>query len=190
MFLFKMSAGIIHLLQEILKLKLAKSGIRVKEKESAVRGREVLLAVDLGLSTGIAIFDENGNLSRYRSHHLPDKSTYKRWIMALLREFPDLRFVIVEGGGELAEEWKKVAGKRGFHFKRIDAGIWRQVFLLPREQKSGNDSKENAIALAREIIRDAGIKITKTLRHDTAEAILTGCYGVELFSIRAKNFDC
>lgn len=101
-----------------------------------IRGREVLLAVDVGLSTGIAVFDDQGQLSRYRSHHLPDKSAFRRWVAGILIEFPELKYVIVEGGGELAEIWQKAVARKKLRFLRIDAGRWRRTFLLPRSREA------------------------------------------------------
>ena len=167
-------------------MKLRSKGIRTREKAEQSRGREVLLAVDLGLSTGIALFDDAGRLCSYRSHHLPDKSSFRRWVNSTLQEFSELQYVIIEGGGDLAEIWKKALAKRNIRLKLINAGTWRQEFLLPREQRSGSRSKEVAIEMAMELIRNSSVKNKGSLRHDTAEAIMTGLYGVRFFQLTSE----
>jgi hypothetical protein len=168
-------------------MKLGGKGIRQKDRVDSTKSREVLLAVDLGLSTGIAVFDEKGDLCRARSHHLPDKSSFRRWVSAILREFPEIQYVIIEGGGDLAEIWKKALSKKNIRLKLINAGAWRQEFLLPREQRSGSQSKEVAIEMAKELIRNSPVKNKGPLRHDTAEAIMTGLYGVSFFKLTSES---
>ncbi|WP_218830450.1 hypothetical protein [Rubrivirga marina] len=61
----------------------------------------------------------------------------------------------------------------------IDAGVWRRALLLPREQRSGTDAKDAADGLARAVIEWSGAPRPKgSLRHDAAEAIAVGLWGV------------
>jgi hypothetical protein len=55
---------------------------------------------------------------------------------------------------------------------------WRSVFLLPREQRSAADAKRVAARLARVVIAWSGAPRPTSLRHDAAEAILVGLWGV------------
>ena len=61
----------------------------------------------------------------------------------------------------------------------IGAERWRRPLLLPREQRHGTDAKAAADGLARAVIAWSGAKApTGTLRHDVAEAIAVGLWGV------------
>ena len=137
-----------------------------------------LLGVDLGLKTGLALFAGNGRLVWYRSHNYGTTARLKRGIPGLIREIEGLERIVVEGGGGLAEIWEKEAWKRRFAFKRISADQWRRLFLLPRKQKSGSEAKRFAEAAARKVILWSNLPKPTALRHDTAEAILTGLWGV------------
>jgi hypothetical protein len=61
---------------------------------------------------------------------------------------------------------------------RIHAEEWRRRLLLPREQKSGEQAKENAGGLARRIIEWSNAPRPTSLTDDAAEAIAAGLYGV------------
>ena len=109
-----------------------------------------LLAVDLGLKTGLALFGENGKLIWYRSHNF------------------------IEGGGNLATVWEKEAERRGLAWHQIGAGEWRQLLLYSREQRSGPEAKKHAGEFARKVIEWSGTAHPTSLRHDAAEAIMIG----------------
>ena len=113
-----------------------------------------LLAVDLGLKTGLALFGENGKLIWYRSHNF------------------------IEGGGNLAKVWEKEAERRGLAWYRIGAGEWQQLLLYSREQRSGPEAKKHAGEIARKVIEWSGTARPTSLRHDAAEAIMIGLWGV------------
>ncbi|MCF8107063.1 MAG: hypothetical protein K9K64_16420 [Desulfohalobiaceae bacterium] len=137
-----------------------------------------LLGVDLGLKTGLALFAGNGRLVWYRSHNYGSAARLKRGIPGLIREIEGLEKIVVEGGGGLAEIWEREARKEDCGFKRISADQWRRLFLLPRKQKSGSEAKRFAEAAARRVILWSNLPKPAALRHDTAEAILTGLWGV------------
>ena len=61
----------------------------------------------------------------------------------------------------------------------VDAGTWRRALLLPREQRNGADAKAAADGLARAVIDWSGAPRPKgPLRHDAAEAVAVGLWGV------------
>jgi hypothetical protein len=49
---------------------------------------------------------------------------------------------------------------------------------LPRDQRTGTDAKQAAGRLAKKIIAWSGAAKPTSLRHDAAEAILVGAFGV------------
>ncbi|MFZ9889018.1 MAG: hypothetical protein ACO3JL_16095, partial [Myxococcota bacterium] len=78
----------------------------------------------------------------------------------------------------LADVWSKAAQKRGAATTLVAAETWRSQLLYAREQRSGRDAKRHADHLARAVIAWSGARRPSSLRHDAAEAILIGLYGV------------
>ena len=137
-----------------------------------------LLAVDLGLKTGLALFTRDGRLAWYRSHNFGNRDRLKRGVPGLLATIPDLAALVIEGGGNLATVWEKEAARRSITTIRIGAEEWRQTFLYPREQRTGPDAKRHAGDFARKVIEWADTSRPTSLRHDAAEAIMIGLWGL------------
>ncbi|MGD8450935.1 MAG: hypothetical protein PVJ57_03880 [Phycisphaerae bacterium] len=137
----------------------------------------VLLAVDVGLRTGLAWYGQDGRLRAYRSRNFGNSVRLRRAARQLLDEFPGLVRLVVEGGGPLAEIWAHEAQRRQIGVWRVSAEQWRQVLLYPREQRGGRQAKETAGRLARQVIAWSGAPRATALRHDAAEAILIGLWG-------------
>ena len=136
-----------------------------------------LLAVDLGLRTGLALYADDGRLRWYRSHNFGARPRLKRGIHALLAENADLQWLVLEGGA-FADLWEHAAAKRAIPVLRVSAEQWRHMLLLDREQRSGVTAKQNADRLARQIIAWSHLTRPTSLRHDAAEAILVGYWGL------------
>ena len=137
-----------------------------------------LLAVDLGLRTGLARYGDDGRLRWYRSQNFGAKSRLRKGIPTLLDELPDVAWLIIEGGGDLANIWQREADRRQIGIYQISAETWRKQLLLPRERRNGTTAKQNADELARKVIDWSGAPRPTSLRHDAAEAILAGLWGV------------
>lgn len=137
-----------------------------------------LLAVDLGLKTGLALFEESGKLVWYRSHNFGTTERLRRAVPGILDGIPGLAAIVIEGGGNLATVWEKEALRRGIALQRIDAGEWRKLFLYSREQRSGVGAKRHAGEIARKVIAWAEASRPTSLRHDAAEAIMIGLWGM------------
>ena len=144
---------------------------------AALLDRNTLLAVDLGLRTGLALYGADGKLRLYRSQHYGTRSQLRRGVGGLLHSFRPAH-VVLEGGGDLALLWAKVAEKAGARVRIVQAHEWRASLLLPRERRSGEQAKEAADGLARRVIAWSGAPRPTSLRHDAAEAILVGLWGV------------
>ena len=137
----------------------------------------LLLAVDLGLRTGLALYGRDGRLQWYRSHNFGSASRLRRAVPGLLDELPDLAWIILEGGGRLAEIWKREAERRRIGVRQIGAEAWRQRFLLPRQQRRGSQAKAHAEDVAKRVIAWSQARRPTSLRDDAAEAILIGLWG-------------
>ena len=138
-----------------------------------------LLAVDAGLRAGLAVYDARGRLREYRSTNFGSLPRLKKAVYGVVSELPGLQRLVIEGGGGgIAAPWLKEARRRGLEVRQVDAGVWREALLIPRVRRTGVDAKEAADTLAREVIEWSGAPRPTSLRHDAAEAILIGLWGV------------
>ena len=137
-----------------------------------------LLAVDLGVRTGLASYGEDGRLHWYRSHNFGTAARLRRAIPGLLDRPGDVTRLVLEGGGELAGYWGVEADRRGVLVRVVSADDWRELFLIPRERRSGAQAKAVADRLARRVIEWSDAPRATSLRHDAAEAIMVGLWGV------------
>ncbi len=137
-----------------------------------------LLAVDLGLRTGLALYGTDGRLAWYRSQHFGTRASLRRGVHGLLDAHPDVTLLVLEGGGPIADIWVREAERRGIPVRRIAAEDWRGRFLDPKDRRDRDQSKLSADILARRIIKWSGAPRPTSLRHDAAEAILIGLWGV------------
>lgn len=136
-----------------------------------------LLAVDLGIKTGLALYGETGQLLWYRSHNYGRRSRLKRGVHTLLDGLPYVSWLVIEGGGPLARIWQREAERRGIRTLHIQAEAWRERFFYQRQHRSGEQAKQTATDMARRVIAWSDAARPTALRHDTAEAILIGLWG-------------
>ncbi|MFA9428756.1 hypothetical protein [Egicoccus sp. AB-alg2] len=137
-----------------------------------------LLAVDLGLRTGFALFDDGGRLERVGSRNFGTRTRLRGGADGLLREAGSIQALVVEGDRALGDVWAKRAGRRGAQVLRVAPETWRARLLHPREQRSGAGAKQAADALARRVITTCGDARPASLRHDAAEAVLIGLWAL------------
>jgi len=137
-----------------------------------------LLAVDIGLKTGLALYGDTGRLCWYRSKNYGSAVRLRRDINNLMNSLPDLFLIVLEGGGSLAKIWEHEAERREIAVRKINAETWRQKLLYPRERMKGVQAKNHANNLARRVIIGSGLPRPKALRHDAAEAVLIGLWAV------------
>jgi hypothetical protein len=137
-----------------------------------------LLAVDLGLRTGLALYGADGRLRWYRSQNFGTNARLRRGAFGVLKDLSGVEHLVLEGGGTLAELWAKEGERRGLRVRVVDAETWRRALLYPRERRSGAEAKAAADTLARRVIEWSGAARPTSLRHDAAEAILVGLWGV------------
>jgi hypothetical protein len=137
----------------------------------------VLLAVDIGVKTGLALYGQDGRLLWYCSQNFGTAERLRRGVRGVLDTLPHLAWLVLEGGGPLADIWIRAAIRRHIPVRQISAEAWRRQFLYAREQRSGAQAKENATELAHRVITWSGARRPTSLRDDAAEAILIGLWG-------------
>ena len=138
-----------------------------------------LLAVDAGLRAGLALYGADGRLREYRSTNFGSVARLKRGVYSVMARLPQLTHLVVEGGGGgIAAPWLKEGRRRELEVRQVQARTWRELLLLPRTRRSGADAKEEALALARRVVTWSGAAKPTSLRHDAAEAVLIGLWGV------------
>lgn len=135
-----------------------------------------LLAVDLGVRTGLARFGADGRLRSYRSQNYGSAERLRRAVPAILDGEAGLTHLVLEGGGPVAGAWEREAARRGLALRRVGADAWRARLLTPGERRSAHGAKHPADALARRVIEWSGAPRPTSLRHDAAEAILLGLW--------------
>ncbi len=136
-----------------------------------------LLSVDIGLRTGLALYFKDG-MVWYRSQNYSSIKRLKSAVYGIFNETPGISKLVIEGGGNLADIWIKEATRRKIDIFQISAETWRETFLYNREQRTGKQAKKNAGIVAEKVIGWSGAKRPTSLRHDAAEAILAGLWGM------------
>lgn len=137
-----------------------------------------LLAIDLGLRTGLALYGHDCRLRWYRSHNFGNLARLKRGIYSILNDIPNLHYLIMEGGDPYAERWRREANRRAIPVRQISAEEWRPTLLHERQQRTARDAKQHAARLAHQVITWSSLPQPTSLRHDAAEAILVGAWGL------------
>lgn len=137
-----------------------------------------LLAIDVGVRTGLALYDRTGRLVWYRSKNFGTAARLRRGARSLLEDSPEAAYLILEGGGPLADIWASEAARFGIAVRQISAAVWRAQLFYPREQRSAALAKQTADILARRVIAWSEAPRPTSLRHDAAEAILIGLWAV------------
>ena len=138
----------------------------------------MLLAVDLGLRTGLALYGRDGTLLWYRSSNFGSRERLRRAVGSILRETSEVSVVALEGSGDIAVPWIREIERLGLQWLQLSAEEWRQELLLPRQQRTGSIAKQTADSMARRVIEYSKAKRPTSLRHDAAEAILIGLWAV------------
>ena len=136
-----------------------------------------LIAIDLGLKSGMATYGPNG-LVAYRATRFPSKRAIKEAAWSVLYGVDGLQHVFVEGDRGLAVYWKRAAEQQGLSFQSVAPERWREALLLPRERRSAAEAKRSARRHALTLIRESDAPLPKgPLTSDVAEAILIAHWG-------------
>lgn len=142
----------------------------------------LLMSVDLGLRTGICVFDDAGRLLHYDDFHFQSAEELEANARALIANLeeetkrPVLRIAIEGGDPPLHAAWQRAAKER--RILNVLPDQWRKDLLKAEDIVSGEKSKAASRQLAREIVQQYGVFPLKDdeIQTDAAESILLGLH--------------
>lgn len=144
-----------------------------------------LIAVDVGLTCGLAWFDAFGSLLAVRAARFPSRGTLRRGALPVLRALRasagvdvDPSEIVVEGDPRHARAWLRAGEQLGAWGRRIDAPVWRQALLRPADCHDGSAAKAAALRLATPLVEAAGVHRSGALTDDVAEAVCIGLWAL------------
>jgi hypothetical protein len=141
-----------------------------------------LLAVDLGLRTGLCLFNDAGNLLRYDDRQFASVDDLEQGAAAILSEWEAeagsrISHVAIEGSDpDLLSAWSNAVGDR--RVLHVQPEHWRHDLLTPKECDSWKSSKDASRVAARGIIERFGSAELDRVDYttDCAEALLLGAH--------------
>jgi hypothetical protein len=158
--------------------------------ESGNGYNHLLMSVDLGLKSGVSLFNSRGNLIRYEQF-LFDRENLQEDFEEIIRKWEDevaddnedesnpwkITHIAIEGGDTgLLDTWAQAAPNHSI--LRVTPHEWRSELLNNKESQSGSSAKEASRLIARQIVADYG-----TMEHhagkfptDVAESVCLGMY--------------
>lgn len=137
-----------------------------------------LVAVDLGLRTGIAAYDRAGTLCYARARRFPSRDRLRAAVPGLLAGLRPLCWLVLEGDAALARPWVREARMCGAKVRFVKPETWRRALMPPREFRTGAMVKQHAQRRATALLAEAGRPPVVPLRHDAAEAALIGLWAL------------
>ncbi|NCD40485.1 MAG: hypothetical protein EOL88_00175 [Bacteroidia bacterium] len=143
----------------------------------------MVLAVDLGVKTGLALFSKNGQLCWVRSGNFGSAARLKKAIPAILAPLANDGILVLEGGGDLKNSWSNAAKLQRITVVALQASDWRNDLFYSRDQRTGKQAKIHALKMAHNLIRESGIAAPKSLTDDAAEAFLIGYWFLNYYLV-------
>jgi Icc-related predicted phosphoesterase len=158
--------------------------------EIDIGGKHLLMSVDLGLKSGVSLFNSQGNLIRYEQflfdrENLQEEfeEIIQQWEAEVAKDSNDvsnpwqITHIAIEGGDtDLLHTWAQAAPNHSI--LRVSPEEWRSELLNKKESQNGASSKEASRLIARQIVADFG-----TMEHhagkfptDVAESVCLGMY--------------
>jgi hypothetical protein len=130
-----------------------------------VPNNAVLLAVDMGLRSGFALYNSSGYLTDFTDHRFQSLPTLKESILEVLDCLSvrhHLTNFVLEGDAVYGEIWKTSIEE--FSCKKneevdvlfVSPSEWRERLLTLKERKSGQDAKTAARQICRQIMWRSG----------------------------------
>ena len=150
---------------------------------------ELLMAVDLGLRTGVSLYNDKGKLVRYEQFQFDSPDALQDAASEMLDQWEveasnsthnwAVTRIAIEGGDPLLREaWNQAAnGKRALLQVRPEE--WRADLLLRKENMDGESAKAASRLIARQIVADYGVNgvlHNGKFQTDMAESILLGLH--------------
>jgi Icc-related predicted phosphoesterase len=140
-----------------------------------------LLAVDLGLRTGTAVFNSSGAVLAVDSWRFKDHDDLDQGLQQLLSSH-DITHVVIEGEDrKLFSIWRRAIERlEGVQLARVVADDWRRMLLSRKEMRDARKAKNAAGMIAKQILKGNEELHGKKLSSDASEALLVGCYAVRV----------
>ena len=163
---------------------------------------ELLLSIDLGLKSGIALFSSDGCLLRYEQF-LFNKDTLEADAKKIIQEWETVEgedsendegkptritHIAIEGGDTIIlDSWTKASPD--LSILRVSPEEWRSEMLMDKEKSSGSDSKAAARLIARQLVSDIGSMEEHQGKFptDVAEAVAMGSYVASKLGWLSRN---
>jgi hypothetical protein len=160
-------------------------------RESDQNHRSLLLAVDLGLKSGISLYSQDGILLRYEQFNFVLETLHQE-ITAILNTWETetntdesatesdawkITHVAIEGGDtSLLSTWSEALPD--ISLLRVSPEEWRSELLTKNERQSGPSAKAASRLIARQFVEDFGQMELHSGKFptDVAESILLGMY--------------
>lgn len=200
----KDKVNVLHMEDKVISDRVASCDdfFRLKEKAQTAG---LLLAIDLGLKSGAALFSSNGKLLRYEQFHF-QKETLRETTKRILAEWEEsahnpgigntieeprrrITHVAIEGADSfMLRAWSDAA--ENLNILRVSPEEWRAELLLEKERTSGSNAKAASRLIARQVVDDFGVmpRHQGKFPTDVAEAVCLGIYvGSKLGWIRRDS---
>lgn len=157
-------------------------------QEAPENVRQLLVAVDLGLRTGLALYSDDGRLLEYEQAVFETADELKANCLKLMADWEasyqghdgksfHITHVAVEGAdASLRQVWRNIVEDH-LHCQLllVKPEEWRGDLLLSKEKVSGEAAKEASRLIARQLVADYGGGLHEgKLSTDVAEAVLLG----------------
>lgn len=136
-----------------------------------------VLAVDLGLRFGVAVYDDQGALTWCGSHHVRRRADLRHAAAVFIRRYRP-EWIVSEGDTALARIWERAGTIVGARSVRVGPEQWRRELLMTRGTASSRKAKEASIRAARERLAAGPFALKHRLNDDCAEAVLIGAWAV------------
>lgn len=153
----------------------------------------LLLAVDLGLKSGLSLYNEQGSLVRYEQFTFNREMLQRDIVQIMVKWEADtnneanfdfatgkpwkITHVAVEGGDtSLLATWTRAIPN--ISLLRVSPEEWRSELLNAKESQSGESAKAASRLIARQIVEDFGSMDLHAGKFptDVAESVLLGMY--------------
>ncbi|KAL3904940.1 MAG: hypothetical protein SGILL_009877 [Bacillariaceae sp.] len=153
------------------------------DDEADDNGKHLLMAVDLGLKSGVSLFNSDGQLIRYEQF-LFNRDTLEEKIPSMLQEWESqagddwrVTHLAIEGGDTvLLGMWERATPQ--LSTLRVGPEEWRAELLTKKENQNGANAKAASRLIARQVVEDFGTmeQHSGKFQTDVAEAVLLGMH--------------
>lgn len=132
------------------------------------------MAVDLGLRTGLAVWQRDGTLRTWRQLRYPSRRALRSGLPAVCRVLPPITLLVTEGDASLGGLWRLALGLAEADHWQVQAHDWRSGLFDEPAIRTTRRAKRSAWELAKTLASRHGARGAPHLRHDVAEAICLG----------------